>query len=214
MRAAEIVAVNGYPLDGYALLRNAKEQALCIGAIASGHSSFPAWYGYKGMDPSIPVDHEKNRLAARNRKVEEFRIRSITLGRNSGLGEEHIRELERWENLFNMQVHGSRFSMAQDYFRMQKGLFSIGPLPDEDVAMYMNRFSEISWMAHRILWYLQRADVRFDGEWERRWNIMDESIRFMVLGLDELGKKIAKTFEAMIDAKFQFGPGTCYVERD
>jgi len=216
MRAAEIVAVNGYALDGYALLRNAKEQALCLGAIAAGLSSFSAWLGIKGMPTGrqwTPAEHDQS---LRNRETEENRIRRRMVGKDSGLAIDQIEELKRWEHLFNYQVHGSRFTFVQAsaWLADPTKTFSIGPLPNEEnVALYMNRFSEISWMIHRTMIYLQRGDAPFDAEWIRKWEILDESTRTMILGLDHLGKKIAKVFEAMIDAKFPFGPSTVYIER-
>lgn len=216
MRAAEMVAVSGYALDGYALLRNAKEQSLCLGAIAAGLSSFPALLGVKGMPTGrqwTPAEHDQ---ALRKRETEENRIRSHMVGKDSGLATDQIEELKHWERLFNYQVHGSRFTFVQasEWLIDPTKPFSIGPLPNErDLALYMNRFSEISWMIHRALTFLQRADAPFDAEWIRKWEILDESTRTMILGLDQIGKKIARVFEAMIDTKFPFGPSTVYVER-
>lgn len=216
IRAAEKIAVSGYALDGYALLRNAKEQALCLGAIAAGRSSFPAWLGLQGMPTGGawgPAEHEK---ALRNREAEENRVRRETIGKDSGLAPDQIEELRHWDRLFNYQVHGSRFTFVQAsaWLMDAKKPFSIGPLPNEmDVALYMNRFGEVSWMIHRAMTYLQRLDAPFDAEWVRKWTIMDESIRYVVLGLDQLGLKIAKVFEAMIDIKFPFSPTTMYIER-
>lgn len=77
----------------------------------------------------------------------------------------------------------------------------------------MNRASEIGWMIARTLPFLQRPDLPFDDTWKQQWQVLDESFAQMVVALDTLGKKIAKVFEAMVHAKFPFGPDMHYVER-
>jgi hypothetical protein len=215
-RAAEILVLNGHAFDGYAILRNAKEQALCLGAVANGLSSIPNWFGHKGL-PEAEWTREQYEQTLKSREVEERRIRQGMIGKQSGLGAEQIAELQKWDRMFNLQVHGARLTQykAADALRDKSKPFVLAPQPhvDED-AVYMNRFSEVAWMSNRCLLFLQLKELPFADDWLRRWQIMDESIRYMVLGLDSLGKKIAKAFESMIDTKFPFNRETVYIERE
>jgi hypothetical protein len=133
MRAAEVLAVNGHALDGYALLRNAKEQVLCLGAIASAQSSFAAVLGSKGLPADRKWTAAEYEQARRNRESEERRIQDLMLGRNSGLTEDQIEELTNWGRLFNQQVHGSRFTFVDaggwlfDPNRYLSGLYQTKP---------------------------------------------------------------------------------------
>jgi hypothetical protein len=217
MRAAEILSVNGYPLDGYALQRNLKDQAIFIGSVVSGISSFPALYGLKrtagSKQPWSKEDHER---VFRDRLDEETRVLDHTIGKRSGLAEEHINALGHWNRLFNVQVHGARLASMReaDAWVMNKKSFSVGPRIDNDgSAMYMNRSNEVAWMMLRTLPFLQFEDRPFDQSWREKWAVLDESLRVAIEGRGNLGKKIAPAFIAMIDSRFATSPASRYIER-
>jgi hypothetical protein len=107
MRAAEILSMNGYPLDGYALQRNLKDQALLIGGVVRGITSFPALAGTRGVDTLKQWDETARELVFRNRLKEEVSVFHKMIGASSGLDGEQIAILKRWNRLFNMQVHGA-----------------------------------------------------------------------------------------------------------
>jgi hypothetical protein len=94
MRAAEILSLNGYPLDGYALQRNLKDQAIFIGSIVSDISSFPSLYGLKGPPISNPWTEKEQKLVFHHRKEEEKRIFSQMMGEDSGLVKSISRHLD------------------------------------------------------------------------------------------------------------------------
>jgi hypothetical protein len=215
MRAAEVLALNGYPLDGYALQRNLKDQAIYLGAIVGGISSFPALYGLK-EPTSTPWTKEDQKAVLKHRKGEEKQIFSKMIGKNSGLDVIHLQALTQWNELFHMQVHGSRLSTMREAFSwlQDKKDFAVGPRIDDDgFAPYMNRFAEIAWMTLRSLPFLQTARIGFTEEWQHEWEVLDNSLRAFVEGLGNLGKKIAPAFIAMIAQKFSASPASRYVER-
>jgi hypothetical protein len=76
----------------------------------------------------------------------------------------------------------------------------------------MNRFTEIAWMTHRSLPFLQTEIIHFSDEWQHQWQVLDDALRVSVEGLGSLGKKIAPAFIAMIDSKFATSPASRYVE--
>jgi len=92
--------------------------------------------------------------------------------------------------------------------------FAVGPrIDDGGSAMYMNRFTEIAWMTHRALPFLQTEIISFNDDWQHQWGVLDNAFRVSVEGLGDLGKKIAPAFVALIDEKFTATPETRYVER-
>lgn len=215
MRAAELLSVNGYPLDGYALQRNLKDQAVSLGAIVGGISSFPALYGLK-ESTTTPRTKNDQRAALNRRKDEEKRIFSQMIGKNSGMDPAQLEALTQWNELFHMQVHGARLSAMREIssWIQDKKDFAVGPRMDDDsFAMYMNRFTEIAWMTLRCLPFLQTERICFNEEWQYQWEVLDNALRASVEGLGSLGKKIAPAFIAMIEQKFANAPTSRYIER-
>ena len=162
-------------------------------------------------------DGKKDQQAALSRrKNEEKRILSQMIGKNSGLDATHREAIIQWNNLFHQQVHGARLSIMREtfaWFREEKD-FDVAPRMDDDgFTMYMNRFTEIAWMTHRSLPFLQTEIIHFSDEWQRQWQVLDDALRVFVEGLGSLGKKIAPAFIAMIDSKFATSPASRYVER-
>jgi hypothetical protein len=216
MRAAEVLSVNGYPLDGYALQRNLKDQAIFLGAVVEGISSFPALYGLKEPPASASWGEKDHKAVLYHRQDEERLIFERMIGKNSGLDAEHIEALKRWNRVFNMQVHGARLSTMRELYAwiQDKKEFAVGPRMDDDgFAIYMNRFTEIAWMILRALPFLQTEKMCFNEHWQGEWIVLDDSLRSSVEGLGSLGKKIAPAFIAMIEAKFAASPASRYVER-
>jgi hypothetical protein len=207
--------VSGYPLDGYALQRNLKDRAISLGAIVGGISSFPALYGLKGPT-SAPWTNKDKQAVLNRRKDEEKKMFGRMIGKNSGLDEAYLEALTQWNELFHMEVHGSRLSTMREVFSwlQDKKDFAVGPRMDDDsFAMYMNRFTEIAWMILRSLPFLQTNKICFTDEWQHEWEVLDNSLRVSVEGLGSLGKKIAPAFTAMIEQKFPASPASRYVER-
>jgi hypothetical protein len=215
IRAAELLSVNGYPLDGYSLQRKLKDQALFFGAIVGGISSFPALYGLNNST-GTPWTKKDQQAALHRRRDEEKRILSHMIGKNSGLDPTHLEAITQWNNLFHRQVHGGQLSTALEglAWLQEKKDFAVGPRIDDDgFALYMNRFTEIAWMTHRSLPFLQTERIHFSDEWQHQWQVLDDALRIFVEGLGSLGVKLAPAFIAMIDTKFATSPASRYVER-
>ncbi len=215
-RAAEVLSVNGYPFDGYALQRNLMEEAFAFGAIVGGLSTFPKRLGVDEF-PKAGGGPEDLKRAAKRRENEERRIQKLMIGSDSGLADDHCAELDRWDKMFDQQVHGSRFSYYGEsgrWFWQPGEALSLGPRPDETAsAMYMNRCSEIAWLTLRVLPFLQAPGGRFDSIWRRKWHILDVSFRYGTLELVKMEKKIAAAIIALVDQKYPFSPDTQYEER-
>jgi hypothetical protein len=75
VRSADLLFANGYPLEGYALLRDAKDRAFLLAAIAHNMATFETIsVGTKPVDPTKPdfgqsaTAREERRLNARLRR--------------------------------------------------------------------------------------------------------------------------------------------------
>jgi hypothetical protein len=91
----------------------------------------------------------------------------------------------------------------------------VGPTFHEQAfAMYMNRASEVGWLILRLLPYLQIQENGFGIDWHRKCAVLDDSFRYMVHGLSNLGKKIGDAFITLVDERFSFGRSLSYFEPD
>lgn len=209
-RAANILFLNGHPLSGYALLRDLKDTAISLSAIANGSSSFDKLVGYgPNVDTNTLNENTWSQLT-RNRKKEEWRIRDMYFGSKSLLTPDEVKEIDLWEQLFHAEVHGSRLTMATS-FQSWTNRSIASPLlsyrEESAAATFMNRCSETGWMLHRLLPTLQYEAGEFGAEWATRWCVLDTSFRFMVEDLSrDLNKPIGDAVSMLIDKYFTFSP--------
>lgn len=217
LRAAENLFLCGYPLDGYALLRDMKDRAICIGAVINRLGSFSALFlGERPMDDQgKELTRDEYIAVSKDREKKERAVRKQMIGEESGLTAEQIYELKRWEKLFHEEVHGSRFSYFMEGGPWLKGekTLSLGPIPNNpSVGMYMNRSSEIDWMIFRTLPFLQLSSGAFGEEWARKWRILDESFKTAIEELGHMKKKIAWAIIEVVNRKFNFSLESVYFE--
>jgi len=215
LRAAENLFLHGYPLDGFSLLRDIKDQAIFLAAIITGQTSLSALNGVEPFGKVLLNEKEKEKLHSK-KLIEEKRVMKLYVGADSGLAREIIDDLTDWERAFHAEVHGSRFTKTEALKWLQgEEELHFAPNPKEQsVAMYMNRATEINWMVLRTFPYLQLEHNAFGGEWARKWKVLDESYEYAVLGLEKLGKRIATSFLAFVKVKFLFSPqDTFYTDR-
>lgn len=211
-RAAENLLNRGYPLDGYALLRDIKDCAIFLGALARGRTSFSKLLGEPKSGNITEEEYHRIKI---ERKKEERRILDETIRKKSGLPPQVQKELETWENLFHEEIHGSKltFTEGMDWLLGKRPL-SLGPIPnDKSAAMYMNRASEIGWLTVRTLPFLQLEPNAFGRQWTEKREVLDESFRLMVESLGKLGKEIGKAFIQLVDIKFSFPDNLHYHEK-
>lgn len=213
-RACENLLLKGYPLDGYALLRDLKDRCIFFAGIAHNKTTFPALLGQKGI--KSPTEEDLPQIKKQRRK-EEKRILNLMIRKNSGLPDDIIAELRRWEQLFHEEVHGSKMSFTKELLDWVQGkaALSLGPTPKEDsMAMYMNRACEVAWLLVRLLPYLQPEKNAFGDIWREKQQILDDSFWYMQQGLSRLGKKIGDAFIRFVEEKFNFSDPFFYFEAD
>lgn len=213
-RACEILYMKGYPLDAYALMRDIKDRAFVLAGLAHNMITFSGIMGA----PATPVSDAKEykKQSTKNRKETEHRVTNGLMGKTSGLSSDDQDNLKVWDDLFHYEVHGGHISLTQELSAISKGRIpQIGSSVDQDAfVMYMNRSAELGWMIVRLLPFLQVSEDGFGKDWQDKRLILDESFRYMVEGLGNLGKKLGPSFIAMIDSKFVFKQPFYYFEAD
>lgn len=212
-RAAENLLFRGYPLAGYALLRDLKDQSLCIGAIINKITTWSRLLGTEGLLPGGTIEKADLPNIKGKRKKEERRVLAEMVGFSSGLDGGDRAELGEWEEMFHWEVHGSRLTLGAEG---QEWLQGHGPLPIFPVpselcfAMYANRSNEVAWLLLRTLPFLQPQGGAFGKEWMAQWRLLDDSFRYLVEDMEHAGKPIARAVEHLVDVKFAFSPSTTW----
>jgi hypothetical protein len=199
--ASERIALHGYPLHAYTLLRNIFDNALLTSAALQNVTDF---YAIEGIDPAKPLDISEVKKA---RKTTEFEVRKKMVGMESGLSQPTIDNLARWDEMFDYEVHGARLSLAGTAGWL-KGLEPLPIIPQFDekqFAMFMNRFAEVGWMVCRLIPALQPPNVSMPETWKGKWRILDNSFEIMVESLySELRKNIGQAMVEFVKKKFPF----------
>jgi hypothetical protein len=216
IRSSEVLSASGYALPAYAVQRTIKDQLMVLGAAANGYANFDELFGWKGLEGKTWKQAQEAQIIKNRQKIDS-KIKERLIGKKSGLTDESRFELDKWDRLFNWEVHRSLFS----YTRAQRMLvdrdlsFQLGPSPDDLAsAMFMNRSMELNWIALRLLPYVRRPETPTSEEWKGKWTLLDQSFKFMFDGFNELGKKIAPAYYEMLQIKFLFGPETFFREPD
>jgi hypothetical protein len=217
LRAASNLFLQGYPLFGYALLRDLKDQAILIAGVGSGITTYRRLWGLEGdRTQSQPLTEADWGPIRKRIEKEEQRVFDFMLRGASGLEDEHRIELESWEKMFHQEVHGSRFTNMKGALWWGNSANPLPTMPTPDVntaGMYVNRADEIGWMLLRTLPMLQLRPGAFGVEWARRWTILDESFQFLVESLARDGLRVASSIIYFVETKFRFSPqSTSYTE--
>ncbi len=204
---AERVAIRGYPLHGYTLLRNTFDNAVLTSAAIQKLTDF---YSIEGLEPGKPVDPNAVRKL---RKNTESAVRLTMTGRDSGLSQAIIDELAKWDSLFEYETHGARLSLTQAHGWL-KGTEPLPVLPkfsEQACSMFINRCCEVAWMTHRLVPMVQPAGVPLPDSWREKWKLIDESFEICVHSLTEqLGKKIGAAIVELVKTKFPFNDHSAF----
>jgi hypothetical protein len=216
-RAAEVLFLNGYPLDAFALLRDLKDRAIYLSGLIDGRTSLAALLGIaKSGQPASSDRWEAHAQAVERRRNEQRRVMSLVVGSQSGLEAGITQGLRRWQSFFHDEVHLSilTFSFESGSWAGDNAELPIGPHEEPlSAAMYMNRSCEVAWLLLRTLPFLQHEAAGFGSGWADRWSLLDESIRYAVETLQQQGKELVGFVVALVEKKFSFGPSTSYRDK-
>jgi hypothetical protein len=211
VRAAETLYIRGYPLSGYALLRDLKDRAFVFSAIGRSETTYQKAIGMEQFaDKELTKDDFEAIRKARIKTEKE--IRRKTTGAESGLPAEVSHLLEEWQKGFDLEMHGARFTES---FETRNWIEGKGPLPllplpptpeSSSIRMYANRSQEIAWILLRTLPVLQLRSGSFGEGWAERWSVLDDSFRVSIQALADQGKDHFTAVISFVNQKFSFTP--------
>lgn len=198
---AEHEALSGYPVPAFAQLRNVFDTAVISSAVAQRIATFEAAEGIQAEEAFDP-----KKIGAR-RKRTEFDIQAQMVGKNSGLSDITIAELEKLNSLFDFETHGQRMTATRTMSWM-KGEGPLIFLPDYkqiDYALFINRYDEVTWMLHRLVPLMVPAGIVSTEHWSQRWRTLDlcfhQTIKAMSI---DLKMAIGDAVIEFVTAKFPF----------
>ncbi len=201
---SERIALKGYPLQAYTLLRNTFDNIVVVSAVLQGITDFHSADGIDRIESGGEIDLKQIR---NKKKATEFDVRSKMTGARSGLSQTTINELAIWDDMFDWETHGSRLSLSSSLSWMQ-GQEPLSVLPEfleREFAMFMNRYCEIAWMVHRLLPMIQFSEAPLGNSWNEKWCIIDTSFELMVTSLTvQAGKPIGAAIVEFVKQKFPF----------
>ncbi len=198
---AERAAMWGYPGPAFALLRNVFDSTVVSSAVAQGFATFME---AEGLFEGEPLDPRK---LSRRRKDCEFAINARMVGKDSGLSEVARRELGKLNQLYDFETHGQRMTATttMSWLKGQDGLHFLPRYEEMNYAVFVNRFSEVTWMLHRLLPLVWPAEVAANEDWCRRWGTLDQCFRQTVESLTvDLKKAVGHAIVEFVDSKFPF----------
>lgn len=156
------------------------------------------------MEKGKPLDIKSMKTL---RKKAEYEVRLKMTCKLDELTQKTRDELEKWDMMFDWEVHGARFSLVG----AQEWLKGTGPLPvvprftEREFAMFMNRYREIGWMTHRLSPNLQPPNAPLSNSWKEKWRILDNSFETVAKAMtEEGGKPIEAAIIELVKAKFSF----------
>jgi hypothetical protein len=217
IRAADRVACSGYPLKGFALLRSAREEALVLGAIVGGTANVPEAVGYKDNGSAQGVTtlqlQSREETGRRHKQAESYRRKIISqmIGPGSQLPKPELDLLGELREIFDYELHYGRLS----YWLDVEALIHTGRMPsmeptsgkdDLNVAIFLNRMTEITWLCHRCLPFLQSGPRAFGIDWVKRWELLDKAFTGHVGSLSQ--KVVIGAFFRYVQLMFPFDPDT------
>lgn len=198
---AEKVALSGYPLPAYTVLRNIFDNLILFSAALQKFTDF---YSIEGVEPDKPpIDIASvNKL----RKKTERTVRLKMTGDESNLTPETRDELKQWDMMFDWEVHGARLSLvaAQEWLRGNEPLNILPRLIEREFAMFINRYCEVGWMTHRLVSSLQFPGAPLSDAWKEKWRVLDESFEAVTNAFEESGKPIGAAIIELVKKKFPF----------
>ena len=201
-RASHKVAFNGYPVIAYGFLRDLLDRAMLFRACLDSDERYQLLFL---TPPNTAYDAPINRKLLEKRRKEEKTILSEVIGANSGFGELDQKWLRLWRNMFHDEVHGGKYSAAFDQHDWASGKsgLNIAPVWNEAAfVLFMNRFTELSWIWIRLLTVLQSRPAHFGIEWAADWTVLDESAELQL----SIDKQIFIAVINFVRTKFPYSP--------
>ena len=177
LRAAHRVALCNYPLFGLALLRDVKHRSILYAAIVLGKTTYREISGADAIaDWPRALSEDDWAAVSKRRKANERRALASVVGKDSGLDRSQVRELGRWRDIVNLQVHASLHTCVDEGLTWvsEGAQLSVLPAPSlQAVAMFMNRSTEVCWLFLRTLPLLELEPAASGSDWAHQCRLLD-----------------------------------------
>lgn len=211
---AERAALRGYPLPAYTTLRNVFDSTVLISAAMQGLTNF---YLVEGLDENGKfVGGEQDFDPAKSKRARmdnEWKVRKLMTGKDSGLRPTTIEHLKKLDELYDWEVHGARLSLANtmDYMKGNGPLSVLPTYRDMSFALFMNRYCEVCWTIHRLLPLIQPPNTSMPDTWVQKWMTLDDSFELTVRALStDCGKGVGDSYADFVCTKFPFNAGSTF----
>ena len=198
---AERVGIRGYPLQGCTILRNVFDNLVFVSATLQGIADFRS---IEGLRPGESLDFK---AVKKLRKKTEHAVRRKMIGDESGLSQEARDEITLLNEMYDLETHGARLSqtLALGWMKGKSALWVVPQFEQAAFAMFMNRYCEVAWMAHRLFPAIQTPGASFPEAWNQKWEVLDDSFARTIESLTKsLGKNIGRAFVEFMHVKFPF----------
>ena len=199
--AAERVALHGYPHQAFTMHRNNFDNAVLTAAAMQGFTDF---YSIEGVAPGQEFNEKSMKLL---RKKTEFYVQDIMLKSKSGLAQTSIEALEKINATFDLEVHGSRLSLAKaaDWLQGRAPLRIMPTFEPKAFALHINRYLEVAWMVCRMIPLIQPPEAPLPADWREKWDVMNDSFREICDAMtNECGKPFGAAFVEFVNTKLPF----------
>jgi hypothetical protein len=215
-RAAEILYLHGYALEGFALLRDLKDRAVLLAGVLHGATTIPLVLGFE-PDGSLGESGDywaANRQMTKRRRSVHREVFAFMLTRD--LPGEVAGHLRRWADLFHYEVHMSLHSLVHEGLAPYRssGQLRLGPNESQlAIEMYMNRSLEVCWALLRVLPIVQKAPKSHGPQWCAKWELLDRNLGAAVSSVPELATDIGPSLLRWFDLKLPFNPSSSFLGR-
>ncbi|MGE0408864.1 MAG: hypothetical protein AB7P23_06330 [Amphiplicatus sp.] len=202
----------GYPLKAFGLLRSAREQLLIIGAIVRRYTTVPKVLGYD----KILSDAENSDAVQKSIESERRYAIARMVGNKSELPSDVSDGLQKITDRFHDEIHSARLSfyLALGTIKQSGKFPPLSPQPSEEyenIAIYLNRMTELSWLLHRSLPFLRLQPGSFGQTWREKWNALDGSFSMHVRAVAATKPPIA-AFQKFVAIKYPADVDLIYSE--
>lgn len=206
---AERLAMGGYPYHAYTLLRNTFDNLQLTSAAMQKITDF---YSIEGLERGKPFDPK---FTLTLRKKTEKKVRRWMSGESSGLPQETIDELRKFDEMFDLEVHGARLWLANKSGDWLGGMEALSILPEfneHSFELFISGFCIVGWITHRLVPMFQLSIDAFGEKWIEKWCVLDCCFMEIVNAPTKEGKRkeIGAAIVEYVNAKHPLNENSIY----
>ena len=212
IRASYTLYRNGYVANGYGFLRDVLDRTYLLICYANNILDL---YDIDGLEKNSDESTAKS-IHDFTKKAKDNKSKAFKELFGAPLAKDTQSFFRKIKATLHNQVHQSLSSKAELLESLkQNGQYSIYPSPNEaSIALFMNRFSEISWFTLRLLPFLQISPNQFGQKYNNKWKLLDQCF-YELSGktISFSGGDVGRHISDFVDVRLNFTPETSsYIE--